>query len=528
MTSSSAGPGASAPAVTAVAWGSFKSPPVDVLIAQSDADYSSPPRPIDVHAIQLIEQQLQPLPPTSPLPPSLHPPPSSLPSPSFSSSILSLCPLPPSLTSSPLLSHPLLRSSIFHLTPSFTFLNHGAFGSPLSALTDVQHRWLLHLEAQPLRFIDRQLLPLLVHTLRRLAAFLHCSPTSLALLPNVTTALTCVVHAMALHPTEWGLHPHHSSVLRLSLAYGAVKRQVEWMAKHVGVDVVEATITLPCTPPRRLRTLIVDEVDAAIRRCEEGGRPVAVAFFDHVTSNTAILLPLPALLALCHSRGIRTVVDGAHGPWQLPLRLDELRPSVYAGNLHKWMCNPKGAAFLYSSSPALTATLQPPAISHGFGHASFTSDFLWLGCHDYAALLTVGDACEVWEKGWMMGGQRVGWEEARAYSVGLCRWARQMLARVWGTRAYWDEQVEGEGEGGEGIDDEDGGELCMACVAVGWGDGVPGAGDRLQDRLYEEWDIECPVKTIDGRLYVRISAHMYNRPDDYIHLASAIERIRRG
>ena len=513
---------ASSTAVAApVAWGSFKSPPVDVLIAQSDDDYSPPHRPITADAIHFIEQRL-----LHPPPRPSSPPPFSLPPPSFSFSMLSLHPLPLSLSSSPFLSHPSLRSSLFPLSSSFTFINHGAFGSPLSALTDVQRAWLLQLEAQPLRFIDRQLLPLLVHTTRRLAAFLHCPPTALALLPNATTALTSVIHGMALRPTPWGLHRGQSSVLRLSLAYGAVKRMVEWMATEVGVEVVEVTITLPCTGRRRLSAVIVEEVEAAIRRCEERQRPVAVAFFDHVTSNTAILLPLPALLSVCHARSIRVVVDGAHGPWQLRLLLAELRPAVYAGNLHKWMCNPKGAAFLYSSDPHLTATLQPPAISHGFGRASFTSDFLWLGCHDYAALLTVMDTVEVWERGWVMGGVRVGWEEAREYAGGLCRWARRMLAKEWDTRAYWDEAGE-EGEEGEGVSEDDSEQLCMACVAVGWGDGVPGASDALQDRLYERWGIECPVKTVDGRLYVRISAHVYNRPDDYIHLASAVQHIRK-
>ena len=495
-------PAMASPTPPPPAWGSFHTPSVDLLIHQSDAEYTPPPIPFPHTSLSLLHLALAypSHPPTPPRSPS--PPPLSLPPQSFISQTLSTYPLPPSLTSSPF---PL--SSLFPLTSSFIFINHAAFGTPLLPLTSLQSQWLSHLNSQPLRFIDRELLPLLVLTLRRLARFLHCPPSTLALLPNVTTALTSVITSMALHPRVWGLH-EGGSLLFLSVGYGAVKKQVRWLGEHLGVAVVEVTIRFP------LRSL--QSVVAAVEEAMNGAKnthPVRVAFFDHVTSNTALLLPLQDLIRLCESQGVKVVVDGAHGPWQLPLDLAALHPTCYAGNLHKWMCNPRGAAFLYCASPDIQRVLHPPAMSHGYG-TSFTSNFLWLGCQDYAALLTIMGTLDLWEVGWEVEGRRVDRQNARDYAIALCRWAACMLAGVWGTSLLYSPAA-----GDEDV------ALCMTCVDVGWGSGAEGEGDALQERLYQ-MGIECPVKTIDNALYVRISAHIYNQSSDYIHLAHAILRIR--
>ncbi len=115
-----------------------------------------------------------------------------------------------------------------------------------------------------------------------------------------------------------------------------------------------------------------------------------------------------------------------------------------------------------------------------------------------------------------MGEVQVGWMEARAFAGSLCKWASHMLSRVWGTAPLCE------------VNEEGGEALCMRCVAIGWGDGVEGAGERVQERLYHEHRIECPIKTIEGRLYARISAHIYNRPEDYIHLAYAVLAMKQG
>ena len=502
-------------AAAATGWGSFHSDPVELLIQQTEAEYSPPPVPVDIDAQLLILQQL-----SSPAPSLSASLPSSLPPASYVSSLLSSRPLPSCVSSSPLL--PLgIKSRLFHLSPSFTFLNHGAFGCSLSALTVIHHRWHEHLESQPLRFMDRELLPLLVLTIRSLAAFLHCEPAGLVLLQNATTALTCVARSMAAQPAAFRLSPAHS-VLRLNVAYGAVKKQVDWLCEQTGAALHEVTLSFPLRHPRRAIVQLVREAIVALRQT----RPVSVAFFDHVTSNTALLLPLAALLSLCREEGVLSVVDGAHAPWQLELDLQALGPDLYTGNAHKWACNPKGAAFLYCSGtarlqsaspfPPLRSLLQPACISHGYG-SGFTSNFLWDGCHSYAPLLCLLSTVGLWQSGLRLpSGELFSTADMRRYCAELCRWAAGMLCHVLHTQPL----LQGEGE------EEEADALCMRCVAVGWGDGVSGAGDRLQQRLYADWSIECPIKTIDGRLYARISAHIHNTPQDFCHLAHALSCIQ--
>jgi len=427
--------------------------------------------------------------------------------------------VPPSLSSFPLLSRPLCRQ-LFHLSSSFTFVNHGAFGSPLLALTAVQHRWLLHAESQPLRYIDRELLPLLAHATRMLAEALHAPPQQLVLGHNATTLLTTVTRSMSAAGVAGKLRLGSGwSVVRLSLAYGAVKRMVDELCSDTGTHMHEVHIPLPLQSADD----IVNAIAAAFTALSSAGRPASFLFIDHIASNTALLLPLPAVLSLCRQHNVEAIVDGAHGPWQLPLDLSSLDCAVYGGNLHKWWCGPKGAAFMYvSAESSLHGVLRSPVCSHGSG-AGLVSDFLWTGTHSYTPLLTLLSSVPLWRDGLSVDGRSVSTAELRQYCVELCRWARRMLTATWQTHTLcaWDG-----GDGHPAASEQAEMYACMATVAIGFGDGVAGLNEWLQDVLYSEWRIECPVKNIDGKLYVRISCHLYNLPDDYLHLAYAVLSIR--
>ena len=494
-------------------WGSFHSPPVELLIRQPDTEYTPPTIPVDCDAHSIIQQQLaSPSRPPSPSPLGLPPP-------SFTASTLSACPVPVSLSSFPLLSRPLTRQ-LFHLSSSFTFVNHGAFGSPLAALTAIQHRWLLHAETQPLRFIDRQLLPLLAHATRLLAHSLHAPPQQLVLGHNVTTLLTAVTRSMSAASGKLRLGSGWS-VVRLSLAYGAVKRMMDELCSDTGTHMHEVHVPLPL----QSADAVVTAIAAAFAALALSGQPASFLFVDHIASNTALLLPLPVILALCRQHDVEALVDGAHGPWQLPLDLSSLDCAVYAGNLHKWWCGPKGAAFMYvSPHSSLHAILRSPVCSHGSG-AGLVSDFLWTGTHSYTPLLTLLSSVPLWRDDLLVDGRVFSTAELRLYCLELCRWARRMLTTTWSTHTLctWDGQA-GRTDAATAAQAEM--YASMATVAIGFGDGVAGLNEWLQDALHNEWKIECPVKSIEGKLYVRISCHVYNRPADYVHLSYAVLSIR--
>ena len=180
------------------------------------------------------------------------------------------------------------------------------------------------------------------------------------------------------------------------------------------------------------------------------------------------------------------------------LNVPALGADYFCGNLHKWFLSPRGAAFLYvrpGEDP------EPLVVSHGYGEG-FNSNFIWHGAADYSAALALPQLAEWW--------RNVGLERAISHNANLRREAVDMLAGRWHTEPLTD-------YGGP-----------RALVRVPFPEGVvmtSADGKALQDRLHFDYAIECPVKTVNGKLYVRISAAVYNEHDDYHRLAQAVEEI---
>ena len=411
------------------------------------------------------------------------------------------------LPSGPLPSLPLPeRRALFLLDlGGWTFVNHGAFGATLRAAHALAADWRAYQERQPLRFFDRVLLPELARRLHLLAALLRAEADALVFVANATAGLNVAVRAMAAQAAGRG-NDGGGDALLLDLAYGSVKTMVaEAVAATTGGRVETVAVPLPLQDGAQG---IVARVAAALdARAAAGKAMPAMAVFDHVTSNTGLVLPVEALARLCAARGIPVLVDGAHGPLQLDVDLGRLREAgvtYYAANAHKWLASEKSVGILWGCSAEARARLRPLNISHGYGHG-FTSDFLWDGCRDYSAMLALPACLDVWEA---CGGVDV----VRQHTHALLRQAAEMLAAEWHTGFLAPLEMHAN----------------MALVAVparhGPGDGkaaVYADAAALQTALFRQ-NIEVPVKALGGRLYVRISAHIYNTMEDYQQLARAL------
>jgi isopenicillin-N epimerase len=382
------------------------------------------------------------------------------------------------------------------LDPAVTFLNHGSFGACPSAVLEAQQRLRRQLEAEPVRFLSRELDDRLDTARAGLAAFVGADADDLAFVPNATTGVNAVVRSLPFAQGDELLATDHT--------YNACRNALEFVAGRAGARVVIATIPFPLDSPERVVEAVMDRVTPRTR----------LALIDHVTSPTGLVLPLARLIAELAARGVDTVVDGAHAPGMLPLELRTLGAAYYSGNCHKWLCAPKGAAFLYVRRDR-QADVRPLTISHGANarrpdRSRFRLEFDWTGTGDPTAYLVVPEAIRF--MGSLVPG---GWPALMRRNRELALGARQALIKRLGIEPPSPEEMIG------------------SLASIPLPDGAPAADvawrrpDPIQAALFERHGIEVPVMSWPAppKRLLRISAQLYNEPAHYLRLAEALPAL---
>ena len=397
------------------------------------------------------------------------------------------------------------------LDPGVTFLNHGSFGAcPREVLEDQRH-WRDRLEAQPVQFLARDLPGLLADARAGLATFIGADPDDLAFVTNATGAVNAVLRSLRFRPGDELLTDDHE--------YNATINVLRHVAERDGARVV--VVPIPFPPPTAEAI-----VDAFLGAVTERTR---LALVSHVTSPTALVFPIERIVAELAARGVETLVDGAHAPGMVPLDLDRLGAAWYTGNLHKWVCAPKGAAFLHARRDR-QAGLRPPTISHGAnaelgagGPSRFRAEFDWQGTLDPTPWLAVPAALRF--VGSLVGG---GWPAVMDRDRRLARRARDVLGPVLGVAP--DEQPS---------DDLVGSMVALPMplggpLAAGGSGSSPLDTDPIQARLVRDHRIEVPIYAWPvpaaraagpARRLIRISSALHNGPDDADRLAEALAAI---
>lgn len=248
------------------------------------------------------------------------------------------------------------------LDPEWTFLNHGSFGSTPRELLDLQQELRVELEAQPIQFLARELWGRLDANRQAVAAFLGADPAGLAFVRNATSGAASVLQGLVLGPGD--------EILTTDHRYRAVHHILGHVAGRTGARVVQAAIPFPIASPRQ----VVDAVAAAITP------RTRVLVVDWIASATALVLPVQQLVELARDRGIPVLIDGAHAPGQVHVDLDALAPDWFTGNLHKWLCTPKGCAVLWVAEEHRASTHHAvPSLYYGEG---LHREFDWTGTDD--------------------------------------------------------------------------------------------------------------------------------------------------
>lgn len=316
--------------------------------------------------------------------------------------------------------------------PHWTFLNHGAFGCTLSPILRENARWREWIERQPLRFFDRELLPLIVFSLRHVAKVLGCSATDLFPLPNVTSGLNLILHSIPLERDD--------IIVYFNVTYGSTKKMMRHYAAERGAVALEISLQLP----------IVSEDDIIAQILRHISPRVRLVVIDHVTSNTALSLPIQQIARAVKSASdgrALVAVDGAHSLFSQRVQLSDLAADVdfWLTNAHKWFCAGKGAALLWLSPRLEAMTMKPLVISHGFqssDHVSVSrehllSSLVWDGCRDYVSLVSLPSVSRVWS---ILSSQRDvitgadDFQPFRLYIRQVLEEAEEMLTRRWRLR----------------------------------------------------------------------------------------------
>lgn len=381
---------------------------------------------------------------------------------------------------------PLLGKAVRHEWPldwDFLSVNHGSFGAAPRVVLAAQQDWQRRMEAQPGRFMRAELPEALRHAADRLGAFIGADGNDIAFVENATTGCNAVLRSLRLEPDD--------EIVVLSHGYGAVRNTVRHLTQRAGARMVEADVPFPHPGANAIVANIAAVLTERTR----------LAVVDHITSGSAIVLPLQRIVETGHAAGVPVLVDGAHGPAQVPLNMRTIGADWYAGNCHKWLCAPKGSAFLYAA-PDRQHDLHPVTISHGLD-SGFIGEFDWTGTRDPSAWLATSVAIDFHA--------RLGGEALMARNNALAADATNLLAR----RLNTEPGTTGAMAGSMGV-------VRLPLT----GGATPELSAELRARLLAA-GTDAPTHVQAGSIWLRISAAAYNDMEDYERLGEIVARIVR-
>ena len=366
--------------------------------------------------------------------------------------------------------------SLWTLDPDVDFLNHGSFGACPRAVLEVQREWRARMEREPVRFLARDLEGLLDEARATLGEFVGADPDDLAFVTNATSGVNAVVRSLRFEPGD--------EIVTTDHAYNACLNALRAVAQ-----VKVARVPWPIREPAQVVEAVLGAVTPRTR----------LVMIDHVTSPTGLVFPVAEIVR--RLPGVDVLVDGAHAPGMLPLDLRELGAAYYTGNCHKWLCTPKGCAFLHVGRDR-QHLIRPLTISHGASsprtdRSRFRLEFDWTGTGDPSPFLCIPAAMKFL-------GRFPDWMD------------RNRALAIAGRKLLLDGRPEPAPESMLG---------SLAAVLLPDYEGPRfGTWHPLQKHLFERHRIEVPVMTFPAlpRQLIRISAQLYNSLEQYQRLAEAL------
>jgi len=379
---------------------------------------------------------------------------------------------------------------LWPLDPSATYLNHGTVGVVPIRVADAQQALRARIERHPSRFMLRDLWTftgsaaegptLMRQAAQDVAAFVGASAGDLVFVDNTTTAINAVLRSMTLSPGDEIVVSDH--------IYGGLLAAVNYVARTTGAAVRVVEVPYPAFNP----ALLVERFASAVTPRTK------LVIAEHIAAESALRFPIVELVRACKANGAAVLVDGAHVPGAISLDVSAIGADYYVANLHKWAMAPRSSAFM-AVAPERQASVHPAVISWGLDQG-FTQEFDWVGTRDPTPWLLAPEGIRFL--------QDLGLGELQRYNHDLAWRAAEYLTSTWRTPLLIDASMIG----------------CMVSVMTPESLGsIKADAVALRDRLLFDHGIEVQVHARAGRVWVRISAQVYNDDGDIERLGAVVK-----
>ena len=373
--------------------------------------------------------------------------------------------------------------SLFMLDSNVTHLNHGSFGACPRLIFDSLVKWQELLEREPVKHLAFDVFGYLEKSREALSSYVKCHKDDIVFFSNPSTALNTVLRSLDLKKED--------EILTTSHEYGAMDRAWKFLCNKTGSVYINQDISLPLVS----KDHFIDEFKKGI------SAKTKVIFLSHITSPTALVFPVKEICDIAREKNILTIIDGAHAPAQLDLDISEINPDFYSGACHKWMCSPKGVAFLYVSKK-FQHKIEPLVVSWGYesdnpGHSQFLDYLQWQGTYDMSAYLTIPDTIDFLNKH--------NWDNITKQCHELNVWARDRVLSEFDIEPICNSMFLGQ----------------MSSIEFPFSDPL-----KNQIEFYNKYKIQIPFWKWNDKTLFRISIQAYNNKQDVYRLIDALKHYQ--
>ncbi len=373
----------------------------------------------------------------------------------------------------------------FLLRDDITYLNFGSFGACPKPIFENYIYWQYELEKEPVQFLAINAANNLKNSIKALATYINCDEKELVLVTNPSYAVNIIAKSFPLKKGD--------EILTSQLEYGACEKTWKYYCNKSGAVWKTHTTKLPLTTKEELIEDFFKKVN----------KKTKLIFLSHITSSTAIELPVNEICKRAKELGIPTFIDGAHAPGQTQLDFTQLQADIYTGACHKWMMTPKGCSFLYVKKE-WQHLFDPLVISWGY-QSDTPSDSLFFDYHqmqgtrDFSAMLTIPAAIEYM--------QQNNWDNVRSNCRNLIYQNAPRFFQLFNQKSL------------APLNETFIKQMCSVEINCQ-------NADALQNELFGRFKIEIPITKLSEKKFIRFSIQAFNTQDDLDKLYDALNILK--